>query len=153
MLALKANCLHPTAQTPYIKSAIGGRDTSPEGYQVCFAAYSTYTLPSNIYLGRHHPRLHIRVRKRGGPEVLPGEGSGPYGVFKRSQGRCSDDSGCRLRAGEILNPVGACLSAKSLYNQLSTQILGAFVAVFVTHLCLCRSPVRAKNQPSIIELR
>ncbi|KAJ7881954.1 hypothetical protein B0H13DRAFT_2539961 [Mycena leptocephala] len=33
MLALKANCLHPTAQTPYIKSAIGGRDTSPEGYQ------------------------------------------------------------------------------------------------------------------------
>ncbi|EOD46538.1 putative stress responsive a b barrel domain-containing protein [Neofusicoccum parvum UCRNP2] len=33
MLSLKDNCVHPTAQKPYIKSAIGGRDTSPEGHQ------------------------------------------------------------------------------------------------------------------------
>ncbi|KAF2088921.1 dabb-domain-containing protein [Saccharata proteae CBS 121410] len=33
LLSLKDNCLHPTSQKPYIKSAIGGRDNSPEGIQ------------------------------------------------------------------------------------------------------------------------
>ncbi|OQE32884.1 hypothetical protein PENFLA_c001G04121 [Penicillium flavigenum] len=33
MLALKDSCLHPTSQQPYIKSASGGKDNSPEGIQ------------------------------------------------------------------------------------------------------------------------
>ncbi|KAJ5616953.1 Dimeric alpha-beta barrel [Penicillium hordei] len=33
MLALKNNCVHPTSQQPYIKSASGGKDNSPEGIQ------------------------------------------------------------------------------------------------------------------------
>ncbi|KAI1173730.1 stress responsive A/B barrel domain-containing protein [Nemania sp. FL0916] len=33
MLSLKDKCLHPTTQTPYIKSFTGGRDNSPEGLQ------------------------------------------------------------------------------------------------------------------------
>ncbi|KAI1160191.1 stress responsive A/B barrel domain-containing protein [Nemania serpens] len=33
MLSLKDNCLHPTTQTPYIKSLTGGTDNSPEGLQ------------------------------------------------------------------------------------------------------------------------
>ncbi|KAI0800267.1 hypothetical protein C8Q74DRAFT_1235440 [Fomes fomentarius] len=33
MLALQDNCVHPTTQEKYIKSATGGRDTSPEGIQ------------------------------------------------------------------------------------------------------------------------
>ncbi|KAJ5178265.1 Dimeric alpha-beta barrel [Penicillium coprophilum] len=33
MLALKDNCVHPTSQKPYIKSASGGKDNSPEGIQ------------------------------------------------------------------------------------------------------------------------
>ncbi|KAJ5356662.1 Dimeric alpha-beta barrel [Penicillium concentricum] len=33
MLALKDNCVHPTSQEPYIKSASGGKDNSPEGIQ------------------------------------------------------------------------------------------------------------------------
>ena len=35
MLALKDNCIHPTSKKPYIKSASGGTDNSPEGLQVC----------------------------------------------------------------------------------------------------------------------
>ncbi|KAF4618419.1 hypothetical protein G7Y89_g14884 [Cudoniella acicularis] len=31
MLALKDLCLHPTTKTPYVKSAIGGKQNSPEG--------------------------------------------------------------------------------------------------------------------------
>lgn len=31
MLALKDNCIHPTSSKPYIKSAVGGVDNSPEG--------------------------------------------------------------------------------------------------------------------------
>ncbi|CAG8051738.1 unnamed protein product [Penicillium nalgiovense] len=34
MLALKDSCLHPTSQQPYIKSASGGKDNSPESIQV-----------------------------------------------------------------------------------------------------------------------
>ncbi|KAL4778847.1 hypothetical protein BJX76DRAFT_352285 [Aspergillus varians] len=33
MLGLKDNCLHPTSQKPYILSASGGVDNSPEGHQ------------------------------------------------------------------------------------------------------------------------
>jgi TFIIF-interacting CTD phosphatase-like protein len=33
MLALKDSCVHPTTQKPYIKSASGGTDNSPEGIQ------------------------------------------------------------------------------------------------------------------------
>ncbi|KAJ5952627.1 Dimeric alpha-beta barrel [Penicillium vulpinum] len=33
MIALKDNCVHPTSQSPYIKSASGGKDNSPEGIQ------------------------------------------------------------------------------------------------------------------------
>ncbi|PLB34914.1 Dabb family protein [Aspergillus candidus] len=33
MLALKDNCVHPASQRPYIKSAVGGADNSPEGIQ------------------------------------------------------------------------------------------------------------------------
>ncbi|KAJ5431187.1 Dimeric alpha-beta barrel [Penicillium cf. griseofulvum] len=33
MLALKDQCIHPTLQKPYIKSASGGKDNSPEGIQ------------------------------------------------------------------------------------------------------------------------
>ncbi|PGG97904.1 hypothetical protein GX51_07078 [Blastomyces parvus] len=33
MLALKDNCIHPTHQKPYIKTATGGKDNSPEGLQ------------------------------------------------------------------------------------------------------------------------
>lgn len=36
MLTLKDNCVHPTSQQPYIKSASGGKDNSPEGIQVSF---------------------------------------------------------------------------------------------------------------------
>ncbi|KAF2130961.1 dabb-domain-containing protein [Dothidotthia symphoricarpi CBS 119687] len=32
MLALGQKCVHPTSQTPYIKSSTGGRNNSPEGY-------------------------------------------------------------------------------------------------------------------------
>ena len=35
MLALKDSCIHPTSKKPYIKSASGGTDNSPEGLQVC----------------------------------------------------------------------------------------------------------------------
>jgi hypothetical protein len=34
MLALKATCLHPLANKPYVKMAMGGIDNSPEGKQV-----------------------------------------------------------------------------------------------------------------------
>ena len=34
MLALKDGCIHPTSKKPYIKSASGGTDNSPEGLQV-----------------------------------------------------------------------------------------------------------------------
>jgi hypothetical protein len=34
MLALKDQCLHPTTNKPYVKSAVGGSDNSPEGLQV-----------------------------------------------------------------------------------------------------------------------
>lgn len=34
MLALKNNCVHPETKEPYVKSSIGGKDNSPEGYQV-----------------------------------------------------------------------------------------------------------------------
>ncbi|OQE94318.1 hypothetical protein PENNAL_c0004G05467 [Penicillium nalgiovense] len=33
MIALKDSCLHSTSQQPYIKSASGGKDNSPEGIQ------------------------------------------------------------------------------------------------------------------------
>ncbi|KAL9942345.1 hypothetical protein D7B24_000285 [Verticillium nonalfalfae] len=33
MLQLKDNCVHPTSGTPYIVSAKGGKDNSPEGLQ------------------------------------------------------------------------------------------------------------------------
>ncbi|RFU28346.1 hypothetical protein B7463_g8001, partial [Scytalidium lignicola] len=33
MLSLKDNCLHPTTNKPYVKSAVGGKDNSPEGIQ------------------------------------------------------------------------------------------------------------------------
>ncbi|KAF2431000.1 hypothetical protein EJ08DRAFT_649313 [Tothia fuscella] len=33
MLALKDHCIHPTNRQPYIKSASGGIDNSPEGVQ------------------------------------------------------------------------------------------------------------------------
>ncbi|KAF2267610.1 hypothetical protein CC78DRAFT_530698 [Lojkania enalia] len=33
MLALKDGCIHPTSKKPYIKSASGGTDNSPEGAQ------------------------------------------------------------------------------------------------------------------------
>ncbi|ROT42986.1 dabb-domain-containing protein [Sodiomyces alkalinus F11] len=32
-LALRQNCIHPTAHTPYITSLKGGKDNSPEGVQ------------------------------------------------------------------------------------------------------------------------
>ncbi|KAK4180519.1 putative stress responsive A/B barrel domain protein [Triangularia setosa] len=32
-IALKDSCLHPTRNTPYIKSIKGGKDNSPEGLQ------------------------------------------------------------------------------------------------------------------------
>ncbi|SLM36705.1 Stress responsive alpha-beta barrel [Lasallia pustulata] len=32
-LALKSNCLHPTTNEPYVKTAVGGKDNSPEGAQ------------------------------------------------------------------------------------------------------------------------
>jgi hypothetical protein len=35
MLALKDQCLHPTSKTPYVKSGIGGKQSSPEGKTVC----------------------------------------------------------------------------------------------------------------------
>ncbi|KAH8887007.1 hypothetical protein GQ53DRAFT_827573 [Thozetella sp. PMI_491] len=33
LLALKDKCLHPTTNKPYVKSLVGGRDTSPAGLQ------------------------------------------------------------------------------------------------------------------------
>lgn len=33
LLALKQDCIHPTTRQPYIKSAVGGRENSPEGLQ------------------------------------------------------------------------------------------------------------------------
>ncbi|KAF8851423.1 stress responsive A/B barrel domain-containing protein [Acephala macrosclerotiorum] len=33
MLSLKDDCLHPTTNKPYVKSAVSGRDNSPEGLQ------------------------------------------------------------------------------------------------------------------------
>ena len=42
MLRLQDKAVHPTTKKPYIKSASGGRDNSPEGLQVkrlaCFAS-------------------------------------------------------------------------------------------------------------------
>ncbi|KAI1067846.1 hypothetical protein LB507_010533 [Fusarium sp. FIESC RH6] len=32
-LALKDQCIHPTSNTPYIVSLVGGKDNSPEGMQ------------------------------------------------------------------------------------------------------------------------
>jgi hypothetical protein len=38
MLALKDKCIHPQTKKPYIRSASGGINTSPEGYDVrCLA--------------------------------------------------------------------------------------------------------------------
>lgn len=45
MLALKDNCVHPTSQQPYIKSASGGKDNSPEGIQVSF-----FDIPEDVEL-------------------------------------------------------------------------------------------------------
>jgi hypothetical protein len=36
MLALKDKCLHPTTNTPYVKTAMGGKENSPEGIAVSF---------------------------------------------------------------------------------------------------------------------
>ncbi|OMP84667.1 hypothetical protein BK809_0001770 [Diplodia seriata] len=33
-MSLKDKCIHPTSQKPYIKSAVGGRNDSPEGMAV-----------------------------------------------------------------------------------------------------------------------
>jgi len=40
MLALKDKCVHPTSGQPYVKSAVGGMDNSPEGLQVRFLSSS-----------------------------------------------------------------------------------------------------------------
>lgn len=42
MLGLGQNCLHPQTQKPYIKSAIGGKNNSPEGHSVskAFSAFA-----------------------------------------------------------------------------------------------------------------
>lgn len=45
MLTLKDNCVHPTSQQPYIKSASGGKDNSPEGIQVSF-----FDIPEDVEL-------------------------------------------------------------------------------------------------------
>jgi hypothetical protein len=47
MLALKDSCFHPTSQQPYIKSASGGKDNSPEGIQV-----SVTSIPHGKLLGK-----------------------------------------------------------------------------------------------------
>jgi len=39
MLALKDKCLHPTTQKPYVKSASGGKNNSPEGHAVCLSPF------------------------------------------------------------------------------------------------------------------
>lgn len=36
-MSLKDKCIHPTSQKPYIKSAVGGRNDSPEGLAVSVA--------------------------------------------------------------------------------------------------------------------
>jgi len=33
MLGLADKCIHPTTKKPYIRSAMGGKDNSPEGHQ------------------------------------------------------------------------------------------------------------------------
>ncbi|KAF2873110.1 hypothetical protein BDV95DRAFT_627877 [Massariosphaeria phaeospora] len=32
MLGLREKCMHPTTQTPYLKSSVGGKNNSPEGH-------------------------------------------------------------------------------------------------------------------------
>lgn len=34
MLALKDKCVHPETRKPYIKTAMGGKQNSPEGHSV-----------------------------------------------------------------------------------------------------------------------
>ncbi|KAK4652368.1 hypothetical protein QC762_610530 [Podospora pseudocomata] len=41
-IALKGSCLHPTSNTPYIKTIKGGKDNSPEGLQFSSAEDRDY---------------------------------------------------------------------------------------------------------------
>lgn len=47
LLALKDNCLHPTTQKPYILSATGGKNNSPEGLDVRLSPRSDLKLTNH----------------------------------------------------------------------------------------------------------
>jgi hypothetical protein len=55
MLSLAELCVHPETKKPYILSASGGRDCSPEGHQVVnspfrlLALYTLYTSPHSLF--------------------------------------------------------------------------------------------------------
>lgn len=53
MLALKDNCLHPTTSEPYVKTAVGGKDNSPEGAQVTPSLSVSPSLPSFMLWHNH----------------------------------------------------------------------------------------------------
>ena len=48
MVGLKDSCLHPTSKQPYIKSASGGTDNSPEGLQVLLHLFSNLAVFPDI---------------------------------------------------------------------------------------------------------
>lgn len=80
MLALKDSCVHPTSQKPYIKSASGGTDNSPEGIQVysifpkmisLWNALKNMPIRANcIYVEWLHPRIYCRIWKHWGQRLL-----------------------------------------------------------------------------------
>lgn len=88
MVDLRNQCIHPTSKKPYITSASGGRQDSPEGNKVCSVLHPLFLyslrlsvcvirmwglgLLVNRLAGRVFARLHAGVRKRGGPEILCG---------------------------------------------------------------------------------
>lgn len=57
MLSLKDQCLHPTTKKPYIRSAVGGKENSPEKMSVCKLSWSLAleydSLPSSVPISSH----------------------------------------------------------------------------------------------------
>lgn len=67
LVALKDNCIHPTSNNPYIKSASGGTDNSPEGFQVRSGPSMNNNILSalvvNWQLTKTKGRYNARVRR------------------------------------------------------------------------------------------
>ena len=53
MLGLASSCVHPESQKPYIRSAMGGKNNSKEGNQVCAHAFSSSFVHDKTLIRSH----------------------------------------------------------------------------------------------------